>query len=219
MRRFICVLAVLGLATWSCGDRPAPATTRVFASSNGYWYARTTPASTIACTEGTTRVYRVNHFGRGDGQDQLAHEFDWYAPQLYLHAIAGNLSIVRFGCWPHGQLASDDQLALVLYWNGKEVRTFSTLDIAGHPNNVDSSVSHHTVFSTVHGFKTRWSHEHQKAIESFEVQTIDGRTLAFDLKTGAVNNADTIGVPLHEALRAFRETPSISPEGADHTDP
>ena len=48
VRPLCALVAVMAVASLSYGDRRAPATTHVFASSNGYWYARTTPASTLA---------------------------------------------------------------------------------------------------------------------------------------------------------------------------
>ncbi|NJK42400.1 MAG: hypothetical protein HC937_01200, partial [Aquincola sp.] len=56
--------------------------------------------------------------------------------------------------------------------DGKTVREYSTLDIAGKPDNVSSSVSHYTVIEEVLGF--RWVRGNEYV---FELRTTDGRTL------------------------------------------
>jgi hypothetical protein len=59
------------------------------------------------------------------------------------------------------------------------VREYSTLAIAGKPENVSQSVSHFTVIEEVLGFRWVRGNEHV-----FEVRTTDGRTLAFDAASG-----------------------------------
>jgi hypothetical protein len=88
-------------------------------------------------------------------------------------------SVVQFGPWARGSRANANDLALAFYFGGKLARRYSTLDIAGSPDHVSSSVSHYTVISRVEGYKWRGSNFY-----AFEVVTVDGRTLSFDPTTG-----------------------------------
>jgi hypothetical protein len=121
------------------------------------------------------------------GDDALIHTFDWYANEIYLHCGVGRpneqigVSVVRFGNWAGGRSASADQIAVMFYFRGTLVRQYSTLDIAGSPENVSRSTSHYTVIKRVVGYRQQRSN-----FSTFEVLTSDGRLLAFDPTTGAV---------------------------------
>ena len=87
------------------------------------------------------------------------------------------------GPWARGHTASDDVLAIAFHFNGKTVRKYSTLDVAGKPDNVSPSVSHYMVIEDVLGFRRTTGNEYV-----FEVTTVDGRLLAFDPITGDLLN-------------------------------
>ena len=89
-------------------------------------------------------------------------------------------SAVQFGPWARGQQASASQLAIAFHAGGRLLRSYSTLDIAGRPDNVSASVSHYTVIRDVEGFATD-----DAGRVVFRVTTIDGRRLTFDPATGA----------------------------------
>ncbi len=93
------------------------------------------------------------------------------------------IAVVSMGPWARGHQASADALALAFHFDGKTVREYSTLDIAGRPDNVSASVSHYTVIEEVLGF--RWVRGNEYV---FEVRTTDGRMLAFDAVTGEQAN-------------------------------
>ena len=82
------------------------------------------------------------------------------------------------GPWASGQAADQGTLAIAFYLNGRLLKRYSTLDIAGSPDNVRRSVVHYRVFEKVLGY--RWSTGRQR----FVVRTVDNRTLVFDPELG-----------------------------------
>ena len=129
---------------------------------------------------GTTQTFRLTA-----GEDELVHTFDWYSWSIHLVCNASDskrptgVAVVSTGPWARGHTASDDVLAIAFHFNGKTVRKYSTLDVAGKPDNVSQSVSHYTVIEEVLGFRWILANEYV-----FEVRTVDGRLLAFDPITG-----------------------------------
>lgn len=126
---------------------------RVVASEHGNCYAKSVPSTSYG-NEGQTRIYVVE-----SDADMLAATFDWYANRLRLECNVADasgvtaISVVEFGPWARGQEASDDVLALAFYWNGRLLRRYSTLDIAGRPSNVSASISHYSAIEEVLGYQ------------------------------------------------------------------
>jgi len=160
-------------------DQEAGNTVQVAASEYGACYAKSIPAESYG-NAGKTRIYRVT-----EGEDELVHEYGWFSQRIYLVCNASDstrptgVAVVSTGPWARGHEASADVLALAFHYDGKTVREYSTLEIAGEPGNVSSSVSHYTVIEKVLGFLWVRSNEYV-----FELRTTDGRTLAFDAVTG-----------------------------------
>jgi len=154
-------------------DEEASNSTYVQSGHYGSCYAKSIPAETYG-SKGTTRVYLVR-----DKDDELAQTFDWYAPKIDLTTTSKGLSVVRFGSWPRGHAASNDELAIAFYLNGKLLHSYSTLDLAGKPDNVSCSVSHYTIIRKTPGY--RWIDGNNHA---FDIELTDGRTLSFDPDTG-----------------------------------
>ena len=162
------------LADEEASNRPMVAT-----SEYGGCYAKSVPTEGYG-NAGKTLIYRVT-----EGDDELVHEYGWFSNRIYLVCNASDstrptgVAAVSMGPWARGREASADVLALAFHYDGKTVREYSTLEIAGEPENVSSSVSHYTVVEEVLGF--RWVRSNEYV---FELRTADGRTLAFDAVTG-----------------------------------
>jgi hypothetical protein len=162
------------LADEEASNRPV-----VAASEYGACYAKSVPAEGYG-NAGTTRIYRVT-----EGDDALVHEYGWFSQRIHLVCNASDskrptgVAAVSLGPWARGHEASADVLALAFHFDGKTVREYSTLEIAGTRENVSASVSHYTVIEEVLGF--RWVRGNEYV---FELRTTDGRTLKFDAVTG-----------------------------------
>jgi len=142
-------------------------------------YAKSVPAAHWGM-QGVTKVYEVR-----SGKDRLIETHNWYAQRLYLRCRAsagGTLkgTLVRFGPWQRGRRASKTDLAIALYSSGRRLVRYSTLDLAGQPDNVRRSVSHFRIIRRVRGFKGG---------NSFRIELIDGRSLGLDLITGKLRQA------------------------------
>ncbi len=182
MHKHIAVAALLlfaALGPAARADTEALNDPYVKAGPYGQCYAKAVPDEQLG-EDGVTRLYEVSA-----EEDELLATYDWFSQQIYLncHVMrngAPGVSVVRFGHWPSGHEANENDLALALYFNGEHLASYSTLDIAGTPDNVDASVSHYMVFSNVIGFRYTKSGDSQE----FVVETSDGRTLAFDTATG-----------------------------------
>jgi hypothetical protein len=188
MRREACAtfVATLLIATAAASsaraDQEASNRPVVVASTYGNCYAKSEPSSDYG-NDGETRIYAVEA-----GVDKLVATYDWFAHTLRLECNvegeaggAVGTSVVAFGPWPRGHEASKETLALAFYWNGKLLRRYSTLDIAGRPDNVSSSVSHYTVIDEIIGYQ--WLSGNKYA---FAVRTTNGRVLKFDAGTGKI---------------------------------
>jgi hypothetical protein len=160
-------------------DDEASNAAHVAASAYGRCYAKSVPTESYG-NAGKTRIYRV-----AKGEDELVHEYDWFSQRIYLVCNVSNstrpvgVAVVSLGPWARGHQASADVMALAFHFDGKTVREYSTLEIAGEPDNVSQSVSHYTVVEEVLGF--RWVRGNEYV---FEVRTTDRRTLAFDAVSG-----------------------------------
>lgn len=173
------LLALVLICSPLLADQEAGNRSIVAASEYGACYAKSVPAESYG-NAGKTLIYRV-----AAGEDELVHEYGWFSQQIYLVCNASDstrptgVAAVSMGPWARGHEASADVLALAFHFDGKTVREYSTLEIAGKPDNVSRSISHYTAIEEVLGF--RWVRGNEYA---FEVRTTDGRMLAFDAVTG-----------------------------------
>jgi hypothetical protein len=71
--------------------------------------------------------------------------------------------------------------AIGFYLNGKVLKEYSTLDIAGSPENVSWSESHYRVFRKILGYRFT-----DQDSWDFDVEVIDGTKLIFDTRTGII---------------------------------
>jgi len=168
------VLAAAAHADEEAANKPMVFTGIMQGDLNNGCYAKSVPAATWGMA-GTTQVYAVRK-----GKDRLVARFPWYARKLYLQCRRGSdgaitVTIVRFGPWQRGRQASKDHFAIGFYENGRVLATYSTLDLAGRPGNVEVSVSHYRLIRKIVGFADP---------ELFRIVLTDGRSLAFDLRTG-----------------------------------
>jgi hypothetical protein len=182
---YFVAMALLAAPAPALADDEASNTPTVVASEHGNCYAKSVPASAYG-NDGLTNVYAVD-----SGSDRLVATYNWYASTMRLecNVAAANghvgVSVVQFGPWPRGSVANAETLAFAFYRDGQLLRRYSTLDVAGRPDNVSASVSHYTVVDTIIGYS--WLDGNRYA---FAVRSTDGRVLRFDAGTGEVLPAD-----------------------------
>ena len=176
----LCLLsALLSVPFSALADEEASNWPIVQSAEYGRCYLKSVPSESYG-SKGQTYVYSVTAQA-----DQLLVTYPWYSNQIWLHCAVSNgksatgISVVRRGPWSRGRRASAQDLALAFAFNGKEVKRYSSLDLAGKPDNVSASVSHYTVIEKVLGY--RWINSN---FYVFEILLIDGRKLAFDPTTG-----------------------------------
>ncbi len=112
--------------------------------------------------------------------------------QLYVRCLLPspcpqNIQVVRFGPWTRGLKAKASDQAIAFYLDGRLLHSYSTLDIAGTPSNIDRSSNHYEVFDAVPGY------ERGPGMDLFRVHTFDGRLLSFDMDTGVLVRTDRVG--------------------------
>ena len=163
-------------------DQEASNWTHVTSDPWGRCYARSAPASDYG-SDGTTDVYVV---GSIDQPDTKVASYDFFGLSLYLscNVIGGDgapdVAMAGLGPWARGNAPDDETVALVLFYSGREVARYSTLDIADNiPGAVDCSVSHYQVLGPIDGYVRD---ENDRIV--FQATTVDGRTLTFDAVTG-----------------------------------
>lgn len=178
------LLALLAVAAPARADEEASNIPHVQSGTYGRCYAKSVPED-LWGERGETRLYEV-----GADRDRLVATFPWFSQQLRLQCNMSRngrigASLVRFGPWPRGHQASADDLALAFYFDGELLVRYATLDIAGTPDNVVSTISHYRVIAEVHGYRWTGANSYE-----FEIKTVDGRTLSFDPTTGARRSGD-----------------------------
>lgn len=177
------VLVVLSVAV-TYADSVSPNWTHVQCSTtdgtawHGDRYAKCIPAEDFG-SKGKTLVYHVTK-----GRDELEDTYDWYATTVYLAGTGGGTSLVRMGPWSEGHEPNGEQLALAFYWHGKLLKQYSTLEIAKSRENVRRTVSHYEWKKRVIGYCWLKSDAARVLVYGFALETIDGRVLGFDVKTG-----------------------------------
>ncbi len=175
------LLVLFGTAGPLLADQEASNIPYVQAGTYGRCYAKSVPDDHWG-DRGVTRLYRVQK-----EDDQLIASYPWFSQQIYLQCNMSRegeigASLVRFGPWARGHQASADDLALEFYFNEEPQARYSTLDIAGSPENVEASVSHYVVIEEIIGY--RWRSLSDQSRFMFGIKTVDGRTLEFDAATG-----------------------------------
>lgn len=178
-------ITVLLLSAWrvhadsESGNLPYVVTSTTDGTTyHGGYYAKCIPTG-IFGTNAVTRVYRVEK-----EQDALLHAYDWYSTHIYLCGVNRKVSIVRFGPWGTGNQASSNDLALAFYYDGRLLRSYSTLDIVGKPESVQTSVSHYQWYKRIIGYGYYALPPSATTIYGFGIETLDGRYLCFNVTTG-----------------------------------
>ncbi len=196
-RALLVALAGLACASTALADQEASNVAHVAAGPYGRCYAKSVPRHVYDPAGGPRQQGRTEIYQVGDLEDVLVRKYDWFSQALFVRCRPGNGTVVvRVGPWQRGHDPRADHLALAFYQDGKLIRRYSTLDIAGSERaepgafsryrNVSASVSHYTVFDSGPAltkitetigatFKEDWV---------IEATTIDGRVLVFDLETG-----------------------------------
>jgi hypothetical protein len=168
---------VLLLAPWSAAaDKEMANEPHVLSSEYGDCYAKSTPEERYG-ERGTTQIFKVEK-----GPDTLLQTHAWYAQEFYFDCSLGTdrgVSVVQLGPWPRGSSADQATLAVAFYLNGRLLRRYSTLDIAGGRDNVSKSATHYTVIDKVLGY--RWDDTTRRL---FAIRTVDKRVLFFDAALG-----------------------------------
>jgi len=167
----LCLLILTGALT-ALADDEASNVFYVRSATYGAHFAKCIPSTNYG-TNGRTEIFLAT-----PTTNALEITFDWYSRDIYLQHTAWGVSVMRFGPWAHGSAASSNELAIAFYLDGKLLKSYSTLDIAGSPTNVSRSVSHYTVFSKVSGY--RWIRSNDYA---FDVLGRDGKRISFDVRT------------------------------------
>jgi len=183
-KRIWTALIWLGLCVPTIGlcDQEQANNPIVVVSPGGRCYAKSVPSDAYG-DGGSTNVFRVMR----SSEDKIMDSFDWYSQRIHLicDVFVGNersVVTVRLGPWARGFEATDNNLALAMYVDGREVANYSTLDIAGTPGNVERSVSHYEVFNRERCFGANGDGKF-----GFFASRFDGQILFFDSSSGEMN--------------------------------
>ena len=141
-------------------------------------YAKCFPGDSRG-TKGRTLIYRVR-----EDAGELEDAYDWYSWDVHLAGTSKGTVVVRLATGFRGHQANKDDLAVGVYFRGKTLKEYSSLDLTKRPDNVRTSVSHYGWCRRVIGF--RWlSGPGAKAMKfGFALETVDKRLLCFDAATG-----------------------------------
>ncbi len=185
----LCTIGLMFVAPTVCfADQEIPPTPVLFSTDSGYYFVKSVPESPSrwSQTAGVTRVYRT-----GSNADKLLCEYPWYAHRLYLFFDGNDLTLVRLGPWHRAGTAPENGIEIGFYRNGRTVKEYTVADIALSEKNFVHSISHYQITGRVKGI-VQGSHANY-----FEIHTMDGRDLRFDMRNGerleAAGKTDTSG--------------------------
>lgn len=174
---------IIGFAPAVAADSERMPFPHVKSSPAGDAYAKSVPEG-FDRMKGKTYVYRV-----GNPEDELLYTYDWFASDVY--PMGGHL--VRLGPWARGQEASEDDLAIGFYLDGKMLREYSTLDIVNmaydEATNISRSFSHYTVFKEVIGYQLL-SMAVVNVKYTFDIKTHEDKLLSFNISTGTLRTEE-----------------------------
>ena len=180
-RSKLAILSLLFIPTPGRADQELANQAYIAVAGSGTCYAKSVPKH-LRGQEGQTRIYLVEK-----GEDLLLETHDWFSKGIYLSChVQGaegpaGVSVVRLGHWPEGKTATEADLAVAFYFRGRLVAEYSTLDLAGHRDNVEATISHYSVIKSISGYSYL---ANEKMV--FKLGLIDGRELAFDPTTGRI---------------------------------
>lgn len=198
--RYVVVFVVIILQVSNAlADSLPPMIPHVVAGKGGSCYVKSTPIYDAKSkknyqTQGRTIVYKVGKY-----EDILVHSYDWFSRNVYVacgNVVEGSygIGVVRSGPLNDGNKPDREHLALAFYFDGKLVKSYSTLDIAGDSKNVRASLSHYEVFKQ--DIELVWNGSWKNFEEGsgayysekpvMKALTVDGRELIFDLATGEI---------------------------------
>ena len=184
-RVFAALLSVLAVAPSAVvGDTEGRAQVYVQSSATdgtayrGDRYAKCIPSDERGTT-GRTLIYKVKA-----GADELEDAYDWYSWEVYLAGTNQGTLVVRVSSGFRGSGPQKEDLAVAFYAHGKVLREYSAVDVAGGPEGVRVSTSHYAWCRRVIGFRWLTSPRAKVLRFGFAVETVDGRLLCFDPRTG-----------------------------------
>lgn len=120
----------------------------MFIESSGKYFARSEPEFPFELTQkGETKVYQIEN-----GDDWEVYSFDWYCRNVYLTEFDNTLYTARVNSAHYGILASHRDTCLSLYKKDKLIKSYTTLDLAKHPNNVYNYSEFYSVIRSANGF-------------------------------------------------------------------
>ena len=155
-------------------DKEGPQNSYVTSSINGRFYFRMEPdlSAPFDRKKGSGTLFEVQN----DGNDVVLWKTEgWYSFKTFI--CHEGRYLVRIGNWPRGRELSDTHLAIAFYDKGILLKKYSTKQLIENPKTIKKSVSHYFFINKVIGFDPSYSHQ-------FKLETIDGRTHTFDVKTG-----------------------------------
>jgi hypothetical protein len=160
----------------SAADRPAPEREYTIRSSSGTYEFAMQPGG----PQGSPQPYG-EAFDIAQGERILLWRVTgWYAPQTFISN--DGRSLVRMGPWASKPIT--EELALAFYRDGQELKRYVVADLISDENSVQRSVSHYT-----------WQAQNNESpgmIEDgrFQLQTVEGKLLTFDLATGEISDSE-----------------------------
>ena len=154
-------------------DLVAPPRPYVVSSVDGSHYFKMIPDKkdvwNRAKAKGT--LYEVR-----SGKDKVIYSVSgWYSYQVFISNDGKYL--IRMGDWPSGTPKTED-LAVAFYADGRQKKSYSTLDLLKEPDKAPRSISHY-----------RWldkADESYMLSEMFSVVTIEKVEITFDITTGKI---------------------------------
>ena len=197
---FLCLYLVFQSAP-TFADQEASNWAHITTDPWGRCYARSAPASDYG-NEGLTEIFVV---GDLDEPDRKVASHDFYSLQIYLDCHVQDqegqigVAMAALGPWARGHQPDAKTLALALFYDGRELARYSTLEISGgDPAAIDCSVSHYQVLGPIDGYG-RNEDDH----EVFVATTVDGRVLTFDATTGLLVSSDEGPTPEYGVGECF----------------
>jgi hypothetical protein len=127
-----------------------------------------------------TLIYKV-----GPDADELEDAYDWYSEAVYLAGTSKGTLVARVTTRFSGREANKGDQGVAFYFRGRLLKEYSTLDlVTTGPSVNEVGASHYRWCGRVIGYRWLASAKSRVLKFGFVLETVNGRRLCFDARTG-----------------------------------
>jgi hypothetical protein len=183
MFKLLLFFQLLLVPIYASADSPAMPRPIITVSAMGQFYFKMIPERfhfkdniKIIDSLAFGQAFKLNEDG---SSEKLWGVSGWYSFKTLLSDDGEYL--VRMGDWPEGSEPSHNDIAVVFYKEGKEIKKYSTAELIENKENVQATVSHYFWLSYDDEYPQISAYSHV-----FSLKTIENKVIEFNISNGEI---------------------------------